>query len=91
MTVCCESCLDLVPGWKIVDNKVVVDKDFADPKRWFGNHFDHKQTKPKDGEAYVKPSPPGDIYIRPSMLKNSKYDSKRAENQLRITGTKCWG
>ena len=88
-TVCCESCLELVPGWKIVDNKVVVDKDFADPKRFYGNQFDHKQTEPKEGEAYEKPSPPDDVYIKPSKL--MYCDSERAENQLRITGTKCYG
>ena len=91
-TVCCEDCLELVPGWKIDDNKVVADNDFADPKRGYGHHFDHVQTMPKEGEPYVKPSPPGDRYISPSQLcHRPQCDSERAENQLRITGTKCFG
>ena len=82
LTVCCEECKELVPGWKI-DNtengkRVVADLEFSDPGRFYGNHFDHFMPHPED-----------DKHIAPGKL--CKYIAKRAKNQLCITGTKCAG
>jgi len=82
LTVCCEECKELVPGWKIDDTEngkqVVVDLEFSDPDRFYGNHFDHFKSHPEN-----------DKYMIPSSL--SDVDAKRAKNQLCITGTKCMG
>ena len=90
-TESCPTCQELFPGWTIAeDGSIVPDKNFRDPKRFYGSHFDHKVVFDEKANKMIAKVPEGDRYIRPVRLNHIK-DIERVEKHLRCTDTSCSG
>lgn len=87
-TISCPGCHDLVPGWRIENNNVVIDENFRDGDRFYGNHFDHFLEEDDEGKL-IAMVPDGEQYIAPSKLVSK--DASTAVKHFRCTDQICVG
>lgn len=90
LTISCPQCQNLVPGWVMVNGKVVPNLDFCLPGSFYQFHLDHEIVRDEENGCMKALTPNGEKKIDPSSL-ISFASTDKVEQHLRCTDSICFG